>query len=263
MKSVVTNEYKELQESMIDRQQELKTWLKGKTNVHLSSPLIDRKKPIVKQISLAWVPAELYIECARSLSAVLKRKRPDLDNQLDRLLDQLDADTALSFIEESLTYSQRFFRQWASEHNVSPWLAEFIAEQSLRPFLYLLADGSKNLLDSFQLQGLCPCCAEPVRLAALDSDGEKTFLCPRCEADWKLAAPACIHCGEGRSEQLVSLDVETGDETEIEVCQTCSRYVKLIRVSEAPAENAVRYDLETLHLDYTAQDAGYGEKLEF
>lgn len=266
MKSVVTNEYKELQETVLERQQELKLWLKGKTSVHLSSPLIDRKIPIVKQISLAWAPTELYIESARSLTSVLKRKRPDLEQQLNTLINQLDVDTALTFMEESLTFSQRYFRQWAAENNVPAWLPEFIAEQSLRPFLYLLADGSARLLDSFDVKGLCPCCAEPLRLAELGDDGEKKLFCPRCEASWQptKTGAACAHCGEDRQDRIAFLETESDENVKLEVCKTCNGYLKMILVDKlAITSPPALYDLETLHLDYTAQDAGYGEKLEF
>jgi FdhE protein len=109
-------------------------------------------------------------------------------------------------------------------------------------------------------EGYCPVCGAWPALAELRGLERKRWLrCGRCSAGWELPLLRCPFCGEMHHDNLGYLAPEESQQTRrVEVCKTCSGYLKAEATVRALAPWAVLLDdLATLPLDVAALERGY------
>ncbi|MBM7096336.1 formate dehydrogenase accessory protein FdhE [Bacillus sp. H-16] len=250
--SVVSKEYTELQQLLTDVQKRQKAILAKEWRSEVKAESIDKEFPIIPQLEETPMTIPAYAFSLESTIEAVKTYSAEFADDLDRCKKLLGDETVLRWLKEALRYNTNYFQTFAEEHRISAWFPHYIAEQALRPFLQLIAERSQSFADEMNVGGACPCCAEPVRLKKGDM-----FLCPRCEALWKVKRKACAHCGEEESSAVYRVTVQEEKHSELEVCDSCKNYVKVI--IDVTENNAAMLDLLTLHLDYIAQEEGYGE----
>ncbi|PYZ93836.1 hypothetical protein CR194_11900 [Salipaludibacillus keqinensis] len=261
--NVVSEEYVALQKAIIDKQQQLRNYLANSVNSGVQEQEFNYEIPVFAQLKQSPVPPDLYRESIVEIESVLSEHQPPLKEELSRLISNLTEEDIVKWIKESITFNTGYFQTFAEKRELSPWLPHFLAEQALRPFMQLLAFQCKGFINEFDVMGTCPCCGEPHRLAKIDLKGEKCLFCPRCETEMKQKRLACVHCGDDRPEHLFYLNIKEDDVSRIEVCETCNNYLKLVETSKI-LENkaAAMLDLETIHLDFVAQEEGYGDEMK-
>jgi FdhE protein len=106
----------------------------------------------------------------------------------------------------------------------------------------------------------CPLCgAWPALAEERGLERARRLRCGRCGSDWRTDWLRCTFCGTSDHRQLGSLvPSATGQTRRVETCAGCGAYLKTI-TTLTPAEPAdiAALDLETVHLDVAALEAGF------
>ncbi|MCD8508839.1 MAG: formate dehydrogenase accessory protein FdhE [Bacillus sp. (in: Bacteria)] len=259
--NVVSEEYLALQKGIMEEQNKLKEKLMEELKVEINKEELDLSVPVLPQLTSTPVTPPLYHEAVVAISTYLHENSGQINEQLLVTVKNLTENQLLEWIKASITFDAEYFQQFAEENELEPWLPHFVAEQAIRPFLHVVSSKCTALLHEVKVMGTCPCCGEPSRLGKLTSKGEKFLYCPRCESEWKHKRLQCVHCGNDKHDNLFYLGVEEDEMTKIEVCKSCRNYLKLIDMKKTFAKKqAALWDLETLHLDFIAQEEGFGEE---
>lgn len=259
--NVVSEEYLNLQKAIIHKQKELQDYLGEKMNLIVTKEEFDFEFPVLPQMKVSPVPGELYRKSIEEFARVISQYQPGLKEELTNLTANLTDEDIMKWIKESITFNTVYFQSFSEKNGISEWLPHFLAEQALRPFMQLLAQECRSFIGEFEVMGTCPCCGEPHRLAKIDSNEQKFLFCPRCETEWKQKRVACVHCGDDRQDKLFYIQIKEDDVAKIEVCETCSNYLKIVDVAKMIEEkSAALLDLETIHFDFVAQEEGYGDE---
>ena len=257
---VVAEEYLDLQNEIIVEQNSIKELLNQELEFVVDVEKLDMNIPVLPQLETTPIPFNLYEEAVRRIALVLQ-KNDQLYNDITILLVNISNEDLVQWIRESINFGTEYFLKYSQEHGIAEWLPHFVAEQALRPFMQLIADKCEFFINEFDVMGTCPCCGEPPRLALLNADVSKLLTCSRCETKWKQKRLQCVHCGEDRQENLFYLEIKEDALISIEVCKTCRNYLKLIKSAAVnEGKQAALLDLETLHIDFVAQEEGYGEE---
>ncbi|WP_071461449.1 formate dehydrogenase accessory protein FdhE [Bacillus massilinigeriensis] len=260
-KSAVSKEYVNLQKDILRLQEQ---WKKG---LDTSCIRLQGKTAGVAESVPAAALAEidfdisLFLQWIKDVGELLGAKSAELGIKVERLVTGLDEKGTRRWIDEACALNNLYFDSFAQEHGVEAWIPQFLAETALRPYLQLLAEVVENddgIVKDASAGAGCPVCGEPVRLARLEGEGKKLLCCPRCLAEWNEKRVYCAHCGNDDHETISFLTVE-GDETaQIQACEKCKGYTKVIDTRQFISKpSSAMLDLTTIHLDYIAQENGY------
>ncbi|WP_416151577.1 formate dehydrogenase accessory protein FdhE [Salipaludibacillus sp. HK11] len=257
--NVVSEDYLNLQKSIIRKQDELREQFSEKMDFDIKKEDLDVDFPVLPQLTFSPVSGELYRESIHGIVSVISEYQPGLEEELSKLTSILTDEDIVKWIKESVTFNTVYFQTFSERNRISDWLPHFLAEQALRPFMQLLASKCRWMINDFDVMGTCPCCGEPHRLAKTGNDEKKVLSCPRCETEWKQKKVACVHCGDDREGHLFYIKIKEDEVAKIEACQTCTNYLKVIDTSKMlERKTAALLDLESIHLDFVAQEEGYG-----
>ena len=266
IKSVVSKEYLDLQKEIVLLQEQWKQQIDPES----IKPNLD------KAAMAAGVPAaaltaidfdiSLFRQWIEEINATLIKSNSELETKLARISDLVDEQTAIRWIDEAFSFNQLYFTNFALECGLEEWIPQFLAETALRPYLQLTADKVQQVIDRAVPGAGCPVCGEPVRLAALEEEGKKVVHCPRCHAHWNAKRLECCHCGNEDHQSINFLTIEGDAVSQIQVCDVCKGYIKMIDTRQYITKpSAALLDLNSIHLDFVAQENGYqavGEKNE-
>jgi FdhE protein len=187
---------------------------------------------------------------------------------------QLDAGSLLA---ASLSRDQGAIRSGAAHHGLAPDLVWLVAELAVGPFANALQrsvfadaglaeqpDGSRpdnpvQLALHGWNHGYCPACGSWPAMAEVVG-GHRTLCCSFCAAAWELTTYACVYCAEDGEPFVTAAPDEERKDRRVEVCSSCSGYLKTVDVSEmSPFPLLSIGDLETMDLDMAAMDHGYAK----
>lgn len=259
--NVVSEEYIALQQALLDKHKELRKIIIEKLPVKIKREELNHELPVLPQLEKSPVPADLFLFTFKEIESVLIDQHSLLEEELNKLTADLTVLEITPWIKHAITFNTSYFQKIAEKYEVSEWLPQFLAEQSLRPFMQVIAEQCLPFIDEFEVMGTCPCCGEPHRLAKLEGNEQKYLFCPRCETEWKQRKVACVHCGDDRPNHLFYIHIKEDDQAKLEICETCNNYLKLIETTQMPkGKSAALLDLETIHLDFVAQEEGFGEE---
>jgi FdhE protein len=256
--SVVSKEYMKFQESIIKLQEQWTASLNPeRIQPDISQTAVASGVPFAAQtvFTLDFPLLQTWIE---ELANLLADHKPELENQVTRVISFLDEYTANRWMEEALMINHVYFQHFADEHQVETWIPQFIAETLFRPYLQTLAKKTENKISHAAAGCGCPVCGEPVRFGQLEGKGQKVLYCPRCYASWLDKKLSCSHCGNEDYQTMKYLTIEGKPTEQIHVCEECKGYTKIIdtrQFIEKPSPQLL--DLKTIHLDYIAQENGY------
>lgn len=263
IKSVVSKEYQSLQKEIVELQEKWKQIIDPET----VRPNID-KAAMAAGVPVAALTAidfqiSLFLQWVEEINATLINSNPDLETKLASISNLLNEETASRWIEEAFVFNHEYFSSFAEENGVEPWIPHFLAETVLRPYLQVIAEKVQPEVSAVPGSG-CPVCGEPVRLAALEEEGKKIMHCPRCLVHWNAKRLECSHCGNEDHKTIQFLQIEGDAVSQIQVCDECNGYIKLIDTRQyIEKPSAALLDLNSIHLDFVAQENGYkavGEK---
>lgn len=149
----------------------------------------------------------------------------------------------------------------AQDLNLDPDLVWTLAQNALKPALREWCRQLTPLAEGVPWhKGSCFVCGAAATLGELqENDQVKHLRCGQCGADWTFRRLQCMYCGNEDQKTLGCLYQENRPEQRrVEVCERCKGYLKVIPAfAPAAVELLAIEDLETLPLDYIAQERGY------
>ncbi|MBU9713778.1 formate dehydrogenase accessory protein FdhE [Evansella tamaricis] len=258
--NVVSEEYLNLQTGIMEEQKKFRTYLKKDLSLDVEKGELNLEIPVLPQLTSPPVTIPLFREALDRISFVFKDHQPKIAEDIIQVVKGLTDEEVKKWIKGSITFNMDYFTLFSKGTPIEPSLLHFVAEQALRPFMQVLGEKCSTFINELDVMGTCPCCGEPPRLALLEEDGDKHLYCPRCETKWKQKKLQCVHCGDDRHENLFYVTIEEDATSKLEVCKTCQNYLKLV-VEDINGEEkqATLLDLETIHLDFIAQQEGFGD----
>ncbi len=146
---------------------------------------------------------------------------------------------------------------------LDPGLVRTLARYTIKPALRVWRQQLTPLAWEIEWhRGYCFICGAGATLGELQGNEQvKHLRCGLCGADWSFPRLRCTHCANEDHRILGYLYPDNQCEKNgIEVCYRCKGYLKIIPAFDpTPPEMLPVEDLATLHLDYIAQEAGYGQ----
>lgn len=255
--NVLNKDYEQLQESISKFRADCYEQLTDKQLVS-NQEIPTTTTPIIPQLDLTidYVQFEGFVT---KLIALIEEKQPQLIDELKKLSALFNIETAEKLIRAAIEMNTSYFQKVAQEQNVEEWLVPFVIENVTRPYLQKAAVELKDSLEKVSTPHHCPACGEPPRLAVINKTGKKELVCPRCYYAWEEKKISCPHCGTDNHEHIVILQVDEDSTGEVYGCKNCNSYTKVIKTSSmirVPAPDML--DIKTIHLDYIAQEKGFG-----
>jgi FdhE protein len=256
--TVVSKEYRALHQSIQDLQKEWKKEL----NPEAVQPKLDKAAlqagiPVVSLTSFQF-DFPLYIKWVKELAKFLYPNSQSSSSSEQIVNSIMNEETAKSWIEAAISCNHIYFHEFAEKNQIDEWFPPFVAEMAVRPYLQVLAEKVQSQVDDWLPGSGCPVCGEPVRLSQLEGEGKKVVHCPRCLFHWNVNRLTCCHCGNKNHETIRFLTIEEDPASQIQVCEECHGYTKMIDTRQYLAKpESYMLDLTTLHLDFIAQENGY------
>ncbi|WHZ03070.1 formate dehydrogenase accessory protein FdhE [Neobacillus sp. YX16] len=257
-KSVVSKEYQNLQKDFLTLQE---NWKKS-INPESITPNLD-KAPMSAGVPAAALTSinfkiPLFLQWIEEINGLLSQKNPELETKLAGISALLNEETAIRWIDEAFSFNSMYFASFAEENGLEEWIPQFLAETALRPYLQLIAEKIQHEITHAVPGAGCPVCGEPARLAVLEDEGKKVMTCPRCLAHWHAKRIECAHCGNDDHKTIQYITIEGDASSQIQVCEKCTGYIKVIDTRQYLSKpSAAMLDLNTIHLDFVAQEQGY------
>lgn len=256
--SVLTNDYEQLEEriQLLSENWSHQLEAEALTNADVISGL--KQYPIIPQLDLT-INLGHYKAFILELIHLLKEQQPSSTDDLNKIESALSDEVLQKWSEEAIVVNTYYFEQFARETEVEEWLGLYLAEHAVRPFLRKISSEIKETLKEIDSCTGCPTCGEPARLAVISKSGKKELTCPRCDFTWEEKKISCAHCKTEEHADLEILTIEGDEKAQIHVCHKCSGYTKVIDVRRMiKKESPQLLDIKTIHLDYIAQENGYG-----
>ncbi|WP_156424356.1 formate dehydrogenase accessory protein FdhE [Bacillus sp. FJAT-27445] len=256
--SVVSKEYQNLHKEIIGLQGKWKESLGSQAvSIKLDKAAMSAGVPVTA-LSIFDFNIPLFLQWIEEIKGLLVKNNDKMEEKLAFITTIIDENTARRWIDEALAFNHIYFQGFAEEHGVEEWIPHFLAETALRPYLQLAAEKAQPEIHAGIHGSGCPACGEPARLAQLEGEGKKELYCPRCFAHWHDKRITCSHCGNDDHETIKFVTVEGDAASQIQVCEKCHGYVKVIDTRQfINKPSAAMLDLTTLHLDFVAQENGY------
>ncbi|RSD27200.1 formate dehydrogenase accessory protein FdhE [Mesobacillus subterraneus] len=257
-KSVVSKEYQKLQKEIISLQEQWKSSINAdRIQPNLDKAAMEAGVPVTALAAIDFdIP--LFLQWIEDISELLSKYQPDIEQSMESLKKSLNEETAKRWIDEAFAFNYVYFASFAEENSLDQWIPSFVAETVLRPYLQVTAEKVQDEIHHGVHGSGCPVCGEPVRLAQLEGEGKKVLHCPRCSAHWHDRRVTCSHCGNNDHETVKVLTIEGESAVQIQVCEECKGYTKIIDTRQYIVKpTPAMLDLNTIHLDFVAQDQGY------
>ena len=261
--SVVSKEYLNLQKEIIKLQEQWKAAIDPETvKPKFDSATIEAGVPLASLTEIDFNIA-LFLQCLEELKQVLIDSNPRLEGQFAILSEVMDETVAARMLEEAFSMNYLYFSEFASEHKLDEWLPQFVAETLFRPYLQVLAGKAQPKITHGVPGCGCPVCGEPARLGQIEGQGQKVLHCPRCLFYWLDKKISCTHCGNTDHKTIQFLTIEGDASSQIHVCEKCKGYTKVIDTRQHLSKPSTPLlDLNSIHLDYIAQEKGYKVSVE-
>ncbi len=253
--SVLDESYEQLQKDI----QTLHTkWCEQVAEVKISGlgDIIEKNSPLIPQLNL-FIDLSQYRLFIEQLLDLLGSDKEGIFAAAKRLKELLTTEVLQKWFNETISVNQFYFVKFAEDQDLPEWLPFFTAEHAARPYLQKAAVELAEQLKDRDDQHACPCCGEPPRFALVGKQGGKVMNCPRCLHTWNVKKISCAHCG--KEGDLVILKIDGDEAAEIHACNNCKGYTKVIDARKLlKQESPTLLDIKSIHLDYIAQEKGYG-----
>jgi formate dehydrogenase maturation protein FdhE len=197
------------------------------------------------------------------------RLEEDLDRMLPRLLDvprfaagsgpaPLSEEARQRAAEDETTARTRLMVFWSEDR---PAAEDYLSRAMLRPYVEVLR--AHNVAPHrVHRQGRCPFCGGgpwiSCRRGAAEGDGAARFLvCALCGLEYAFNRILCPSCFEEDPVRLPAFTSASHPFVRIEACETCSRYMKSLDLSQDARPLPEVDDLVSLSMDLWALEQGY------
>lgn len=252
--SVVSEQYLQLQK---DIQKMHENWLKqiDQVEINNATEIASLQVPIIPQLQVQ-INLEQYKNHIIELYDLISTNNNDIKEATNKVIPLLTTATLEKWFEMALAVNTYYFEKFAKENDLEEWILFYGAETAARPFMQNILNQINEKIVKQESTKSCACCGEPARLGIVNKEGKKEMICPRCSYKWQVKMIQCAHCG---AETQKVLRVENDDSAEVQACTTCNQYSKIIDSRKLlRLDTPAILDVKYLHLDFIAQDRGYG-----
>ncbi len=160
--------------------------------------------------------------------------------------------------DEPATAESRLLTFWRGDVST---VEDYLSRALLRPYAELLRSCSTTP-DRIHRSGHCPFCAGAPAIGSRkelpDSNAALRVLhCGLCGCDWNVGRASCPVCGENDSAKLPVFSSDVHPAARIEACETCSRYLKSIDLTQDARLIPEIDDLVSIAMDLWAVEQGF------
>ncbi|MBN2139481.1 MAG: formate dehydrogenase accessory protein FdhE [Desulfovibrionaceae bacterium] len=184
-------------------------------------------------------------EAAEILQAALDTREIELKEAFARFLDSDEA----------------YFAKFGEKTPKAPRALAFLTQASLTPSIEAAAEAlAAGLdLDKTRQHGHCPLCGSlPLVLTLREKQGYRYATCSFCRTAYRIRRLACPFCDQSDIDKLTYFEAEGLPGYRVEVCASCKTYIKTADFRNLDKISIpVLDDLESLALDFLAQEQGY------
>lgn len=232
-------------------------WVKqiDQVEINNATEIASLQVPIIPQLQVQ-INLEQYKNHIIELYDLISTNNNDLKEATNKVIPLLTPATVEKWFEMALAVNTYYFEKFAKENDLEEWILFYGAETAARPFIQnMVAQIGEQIVKQDNTK-TCACCGEPARLGIVNKEGKKEMICPRCSYKWQVKMIQCAHCG---AETQKVLRVDNDDSAEVQACTTCNQYSKIIDSRKLlRLDTPAILDVKYLHLDFIAQDRGYG-----
>ncbi|MDI6799633.1 MAG: formate dehydrogenase accessory protein FdhE [Actinomycetota bacterium] len=223
---------------------------------------LKRGEPLLPTAPRGEVPPVLFKEMLARLALIIDERIPRKIAGLGRLMggSGLGIEEVGPFVEKFEAGDDRFFEQLAREWEIEKSVILFMATQLLNPFYDASSQGLRPKINHHNWgREICPVCGGKPFIAKLRrEDGLKILCCDACNTQWWIQRIHCAHCGNTESRGFTLFSIEEDQAHQLEVCNECKRYIKLVGEGMAERQPIPRVeDVATIKLDMIAKKKGY------
>ena len=135
----------------------------------------------------------------------------------------------------------------------------FYPRAFLEPVVTSIAQADSSQLTDWT-QNFCFACGGPPQVAVIrdlpDAVGRRSLTCSMCATEWRFRRLTCPHCGETDADKLPVHAAESIAHVRLDVCTTCSRYIKTVDLRKRGDAVPLVDELAAVELDIWAQEQG-------
>ncbi|HJA41808.1 MAG TPA: formate dehydrogenase accessory protein FdhE [Firmicutes bacterium] len=260
----ISKDYEKLMVDLSCLTNELQKQLQGTDAYMIPSEIqLDADVPFLVQVH-PNIQSEGYQNIYKQFRSFFLEKYPKQEDNINKLWNFIQKNES-EWLRNTFDINHLYFQEAAQRLGLSDWLPMFMAEHLIRPFIRVMAEDLQGYYQKLKVSYTCKFCNEPIRLARLDKEGQKEVVCPRCYAKWNEKKLQCSVCKEDNHEKLIVLKIDKDELGQIQLCQSCGGYTKLIEQKRLIRKNAADLlDLYSIQFDYIAQEyiSNHKEKFE-
>lgn len=172
---------------------------------------------------------------------------------------------ALSIFLASINDDDEALDRQATHVGATPEGWRTLAQLLAMPYLHACARRFEASRRTDWSEGYCPVCgAWPAFAEVRGIERTRHLRCGRCGSGWRMPSLTCTYCGTTDHDSLRSLVVdETASRWSVDVCQTCSGYVKSVTTLQpTPQSEILVTDLVSVEFDLAAFERGFVKPMD-
>lgn len=195
------------------------------------------------------------------ISSLVSKHRPEVKTEVERIL-ALPQSTLKGVLEAVVNGNLDTSLTVSETQDLNTYILKFIVLNTIKPFLKAFAGtiSGKARVDLWG-ESFCPICGNRPYIGRLaKEDGKRHLRCSLCDTEWLYKRLACYNCGNENHDSLSFLLVEETPGYQIDVCEVCKSYLKVIDERTSFDPEFAWDDVHTVYLDLIAQQKGYSNQ---
>jgi len=224
----------------------------------LQQKSLEAKKPIIHFIDPSAFTLSFLSHASKEIANILAEHYIDAKDAKN-LLNATDSGRIdLSrLVEATLRENIIPIRRTAEELGLHPARLLHMLSILVQPSLEEIARRVDSSFLEKWWQASCPICGRTPIMAKL-RDRKRYLICTFCGAEYLSDSFLCVHCGNRDPYTLKYLSIEAQPAYQIDFCEKCKHYVKVIDEAELKEPLPKGFeDVLTLDLDLVAKKAGF------
>lgn len=225
------------------------------------SRIEDYREPLIQLYQPSFDSDRLY-EAFMEISLLVSTNRSEAKNNVDRIA-ALPQAVLRGVLEAAVTGNPDHFPDKTGNPDLNTYILKFIVANTVKPFLRAFAQtvSEENRTGSWS-ESFCPVCGNRPYIGRLaKEDGKRYLRCSLCDTEWGYKRLACCNCGNEDHNTLSFLMIEETPGYQIDVCEVCKSYLKIIDDRTGFSRDQDLSDVQTIYLDLIARQKGYSNDI--
>ncbi|MGQ9680580.1 MAG: formate dehydrogenase accessory protein FdhE [Candidatus Bathyarchaeia archaeon] len=210
----------------------------------LKEEALHSKMPIMHFLNSSMFDGEAVLNAVRKIVGCAMRWRPEAEaiRRLKEALDRNEIDSDVT-IKATVKGDAIWFQNLGESFGIEPSLLLFVFSMPFQPFFEELAGRVGEEFMENWMEPACPVCGRYSVIARM-KDKKRYMICTFCGAEYLIDQFLCTNCGNRDPNTLGFVSFEEYPEYEINFCEKCNHYIKVLR--ESPKNRLIPPGLEDL-----------------